>query len=167
MGAGILPVAFNGISLMFLLGKEQNNQWSDFGGSQKNVHEPTFNTAVREGHEELNGLLGCEYKLSLKIKNNYLMKYYHDRYTTYLFKTDFDNNLPKYFNNNYNFIRNTTPFLINKDNGLYEKKEINWFTIDEIYDLELRPFYKKIIFPIIENPEKIEMLLSPYSQAEL
>jgi hypothetical protein len=47
-----------------------------------------------------------------------------------------------------------------KHNGLYEKKKINWFTSQEIYNLELRPFYKKIIFKILQNEKKIEKLFA-------
>ena len=67
MGAGILPVSFNGVCMVFLLGKEHNNQWSDFGGSSLNKHETKFNTAIREGYEELSGLLGTEKELKEKV----------------------------------------------------------------------------------------------------
>ena len=63
MGAGILPASFNGICMVFLLGKEKNNCWSDFGGSSLNKYEPKFKTAIREGHEELSGLLGSQIEL--------------------------------------------------------------------------------------------------------
>ena len=151
MGAGILPIAFNGISLVFLLGKEQNNQWSDFGGSPNSKYESKFHTAIREGYEETNGLLGNNYELGLKVKNNLISHYSNDRYTTYLFNIEYDESLPIYFNNNYKFVKNNTPFLLTQNNGLYEKKEIRWFTEKEIYHIELRPFYKKIIYPILQN----------------
>lgn len=152
MGAGILPTSFNGICMVFLLGKEQNNQWSDFGGSCLNKYETKFKTAIREGHEELSGLLGSQKQLENLVENNYIEQYSSERYTTYIFNIDYDEMLPMYFNRNYEFIRNTTPNIIaTKDNGLYEKKEIKWFTVDEIYKLELRPFYREIIFPIINK----------------
>jgi len=52
MGAGILPISFNGVCMVFLLGKEHNNEWSDFGGTSLYKHETKFKTAIREGHEE-------------------------------------------------------------------------------------------------------------------
>ena len=156
MGAGILPMAFNGVCMVFLLGKEQNNEWSDFGGTSLNKHETTFNTALREGYEELSGLLGNPDKFKKQIINNYIGPYVEcsnsQRYTTYIFKIDYDEALVKYFNRNYDFVKRTTPSIINTlDNGLYEKKEIAWFTKEEIYDLNLRPFYKNIIYTIIDD----------------
>ena len=150
MGAGILPVSFNGVCMVFLLGKEHNNQWSDFGGSPLNKDESKFNTAIREGYEELSGLLGTEKELKEKVKNNFILKSNLDKYTTYMFNIDYDRNLPLYFNRNYNFVKNTSKDIItNKHNGLYEKKEIAWFTSEEIYKLNLRPFYRDIIFDIL------------------
>lgn len=153
MGAGILPVSFNGVCMVFLLGKEHNNQWSDFGGSSSlNKGETKFQTAIREGHEELSGLLGTRNELENLVKNNYIKQYSHERYTSYIFNIDYDPMLPIYFNRNYEFARNTTPnIIVAKNNGLYEKKEIKWFTVEEIYNLELRPFYRDIIFPIINK----------------
>ena len=58
MGAGILPVALYRGTLFLLLGQERNNNnlWSDFGGSSHKGEKP-FKTAIREGNEELNGFL--------------------------------------------------------------------------------------------------------------
>lgn len=161
MGAGILPIAYNGVSIILLLGQESNGQWSDFGGSQNNKYETKFETAIREGHEELSGLLGNEYEISKKIKSNFIQRINSDRYTTFAFKSEYDKNLPVYFNRNFNFVKNTTPYLINiEHNGLYEKIQIKWFTPQEIYNLELRPFYKNIIFKILQNEKKIEKLFN-------
>jgi hypothetical protein len=156
MGAGILPIAFNGVCMVFLLGKEQNNEWSDFGGTSLNVRESTFNTALREGYEELSGLLGSPDEFKKKIINNYVGPYIDcsnsQTYTSFIFETEYDEALIKYFNRNYDFVRRTTPNIINTlDNGLYEKKEIAWFTKEEIYKLKLRPFYKNIIYRLIDD----------------
>ena len=125
---------------------------SYFGGSSLNKNEPKFKTAIREGYEELSGLLGTKKELENLVKNNYIEQYSNDRYTSYIFNIEYDEPLPKYFNKNYEFVKNTTPSIINtNDNGLYEKKEIRWVTVDEIYKLEFRPFYRKIILPIVKN----------------
>ena len=62
MGAGILPVALYRGCIYLLLGQERNDLlWSDFGGSteiKNNTREYPFITAIREGGEELNGILG-------------------------------------------------------------------------------------------------------------
>ena len=156
MGAGILPIAFNGVCMVFLLGKEQNNEWSDFGGTSLNVGELTFNTALREGHEELSGMLGPPDKFKKQIINNYVGPYIDcsnsQTYTSFVFETEYDESLIKYFNRNYDFVKRTSPNIINdSDNGLYEKKEIDWFTKEEIYKLKLRPFYKNIIYSLIDD----------------
>lgn len=154
MGAGILPVSFNGMCMVFLLGREKNNQWSDFGGSPSNKNEPRFNTAIREGYEELSGLLGTQQELKNLVNTNYISSRTDTdgRYTTFMFNIEYDENLPLYFNRNYEFVKNTTPSIVDiHHNGLYEKKEIGWFSAKEICNLELRPFYRDIIFPIINN----------------
>ena len=152
MGAGILPISFNGICTVFLLGREQNNQWSDFGGSSLHKNEQKINTAIREGYEELSGLLGSKKQLENIVKNNHIDTHSSGRYTTYIFNIDYDERLPIYFNRNHLFVKNTTPdIIVGKHNGLYEKKEINWFTAEEIYSLDIRPFYRDIIYTIIKN----------------
>lgn len=159
MGAGILPVAFNGLSVVFLLGKESSGLWSDFGGSSKNIYEKKIKTAIREGYEEQNGLLGNQYEISMQIKQNFIGQYNNERYTTFAYKTDYDPKLPIYFRRNYNFVVNCTPSIVNiNHNGLYEKKEIKWFTSNEIYDLDIRPFYKNIIFKFLQDEKKIEKI---------
>ena len=158
MGAGILPVAFNGISLVFLLGKEHNNQWSDFGGSTAYTvkgAEPRFETAIREGYEETSGLLGSKNMIYSSVKKNLIKRYQIPRYSSYLYHVDFDNDLPYFFNLNYEFVRNTTPGI----NGLYEKKQIKWFTIREMQKLNFRPFYKNIIYNIIRDEKDIKKKL--------
>ena len=151
MGAGILPIAYNSFTIFYLLGKEQNNEWSDFGGSPNFKYESRFHTAIREGYEETNGFLGNKFELGKKVKNNLLGSYSNQRYTTYIFQQEYDELLPKYYNQNYNFVNENYPLIIKDKNGLYEKKEIGWFSKDEIYELELRPFYKNIIYPILNQ----------------
>ena len=58
MGAGILPVTIFKGTVFFLLGREKyhNNYWCDFGGSS-NINESIYDTAIREGYEELDGFL--------------------------------------------------------------------------------------------------------------
>ena len=63
MGAGILPVALHKGVLFLLMGQERkNNLWCDFGGTPNKKEKP-FETAIREGGEELNGFLGINEEL--------------------------------------------------------------------------------------------------------
>ena len=100
----------------FLLGKEyKNNYWCDFGGSSNNF-ESTFQTAIREGYEELDGFLGDKKNLENKVYNNLIKQYSIERYTTFLINVNYQeiNMLPYYFNNYRSFINRELT---------YEKKE--------------------------------------------
>ena len=63
MGASILPVTIYKGKLYFLFGKERPNDanpgWSDFGGGT-DAKESYMQTAIREGGEELTGVLGSD-----------------------------------------------------------------------------------------------------------
>ena len=162
MGAGILPVALYRGTLFLLLGKERNDLWSDFGGSATNK-EDIFKTAIREGCEELNGFLGTEDDLEIMVKKNSIMQIsFEDRektqrkiiYTTFLFNTKYDKNLPIYFNNVNKFAEIHLSDKVNKHhNGLFEKGEINWFSISELKEkkINMRPWYNPFIDSVIKN----------------
>lgn len=72
MGAGILPTCIYKNKLYFLFGKE--NKYADtpgfaeFGGGHDDK-ESHFETAIREGTEELTGFLGSEDELRKILKN--------------------------------------------------------------------------------------------------
>ena len=73
MGGGILPVSLQNGHLYFLLGKERgSNEWSDFGGSKEKGEIP-FQTAMREGTEELCGFLGHNTILKRRSKKIWLL----------------------------------------------------------------------------------------------
>ena len=65
MGGGILPVAFYKGKIYFLFSREYSKSknkkglWSDFGGSREKG-ETYEETAIREGHEESNYILGSK-----------------------------------------------------------------------------------------------------------
>jgi 8-oxo-dGTP pyrophosphatase MutT (NUDIX family) len=162
MGAGILPISVYRGEIYVLLGLERkNNLWCDFGGSP-NKGEPIFKTAIREGYEELNGILGSRTELEKLVNKNKVMKIEYDSYTSILFKTNFDNMLPIYFNNFNKYIernlsnRNVIDY---KHNGLFEKTKIKWFTlsyfIDEENKKKVRPHYVDILDSIIDNKKPI------------
>lgn len=162
MGAGILPVAKHANKLYFLLALDIfNNKWSDFGGKAiKN--ETIYDTAIREGYEEINGFFGNMNEFKKLVNNNLILKInkIDNSYTSYLVEIPYDNNLPYYFNNNSKFINNNFKELVNK-NGFFEKKEIKWFSINELKNNKYyRIFYKEIINIIIDNEKYINKLLN-------
>ena len=160
MGAGILPIALYRGTIFLLLGQERsNNLWSDFGGSSHKGERP-FKTAIREGAEELNGFLGDEEELEEEVKKNMVIKISYDKYTTYVYRTKYNSDLPKYFINNNKFIESKVQNIIkNNYNGLYEKKSIEWFSLNKFKDKktklqlleQIRPHYKEHINSIVKN----------------
>jgi|TARA_B110000444_G_scaffold42817_4_gene38713 hypothetical protein len=161
MGAGILPVALYKGTLYILLGQERYNSglWSDFGGSAHKYEKP-FKTAIREGTEELNGFLGSEEDMEKEVTQNMILTISYGKYTTYIYRTRYNSDLPKYFENNNKFIESQAKYLINdNENGLYEKITIGWFPINkfvnEQYKSMLRPHYLPHINSIIKNNKTI------------
>jgi 8-oxo-dGTP pyrophosphatase MutT (NUDIX family) len=151
MGAGILPICIINNKLLFLFGKDYNTKsWSDFGGRAEKG-ETDFDTAIREGAEELNGFLGSNTKLANLVKTNNLLTINYDNYKIYIFIIKFDKNLPYYFNSSSNFILDK---FSNKTipEGLFEKSEIRWFTYNDLKNQRnnFRLFYRPII-DIITN----------------
>ena len=141
IGGGIMPVALRNGLFVVLLGREREERlWADFGGSGEN-RESQFMTAIREGGEELNGYFGTGKRLNTLIRKNQIAEIkngekYDNRYASYLFKIPYSDELPQYFNNNDQFIREKIPHEIVRSkkthNGLFEKDEIRWFTVRDI-----------------------------------
>ena len=151
MGAGILPVAQDAQgNLHFLFGREvEDSRWGDFGGGRENS-ETQFETAIREGCEELDGFLGCEKALAKRVTNNFIGQVDVAQYRTYLFRVDYDRNLPGYFNSHHKFIKNRMPLAVG-NYGMFEKSQIKWFTTAELRKARssFRPFYRKILSEIL------------------
>lgn len=147
MGAGILPVAMHKNQLFFLFGKENKCTdtpgWSDFGGGKEEQERP-MTTAIREGYEELSGFLGSKSQLNTQVKNNLICSVESNRYTTFIFKADYCEMLPVYFNRNFRFMQKNAPHILSKK-GLYEKSEIKWMTTHEITQnrRQFRNYYDK------------------------
>lgn len=158
MGGGILPVAMHKNQLFFLFGKENSSAdtpgWSDFGGGKEGRERP-ITTAVREGYEELSGFLGSKSQVNMQVKNNLICSVESNRYTTFIFKADYCEMLPVYFNRNFKFMQKHAPHILSK-NGLYEKSEIKWFTANEIMQnrSQFRNYYDKEFLDSILAEEK-------------
>jgi hypothetical protein len=160
MGAGILPVTLYKGALFILVGQEKyNHLWSDFGG-KSNEGEKVIKTAIREGGEELNGLLGINDELKNKVLSNIILSISYDKYTTLVFKTYFDPQLPIYFDNINKFAETHLQDKIdNNNNGLFEKSEIKWIKISTLKNKKIkatfRPWYIPILDCIINKEEFI------------
>ena len=160
MPAGsILPVAIHHRELYFLFGKENPFEdsakgWSDFGGGCERNESP-FETAIREGSEELTGFLGDASRIRKMVRNPYKMS--HNDYHMFLFRMEYDEKLPIYYNQNHAFLwKRMDPQLLNQTK-LFEKIEIQWFTIQDMKKNKhlFRPFYRDMVDKIIDQEHLI------------
>ena len=161
MGGGLLPVAIKNNKVYFLFGKENELDdtpgWADFGGGHEQG-ETHFDTALREGSEEINGFLGSAEQLRKRVKKNKIATIKFKEYSTYIFKMDFDENLPTYYKNNYEFFSRYLPHIKHKkDNGLLEKAKIKWFSYEELKKekKDFRSFYQNIVDLVIKEEKSI------------
>jgi 8-oxo-dGTP pyrophosphatase MutT (NUDIX family) len=168
VGAGLLPAAVHKGVIYLLFGRENELNdtpgWADFGGGSK-LHESPLDVATREGSEELNGLLGSQSTLrKVAVKRKIAELKFHE-YTTIVFKTDYDEKLEQYYENNYRFFEKYLPGAKkNPHNGLLEKAEIKWFTFDELRKnrAKFRAFYRNMVDIILEHEDIIKSkLLKP------
>lgn len=150
VAASILPVAIYNNTLYFLFGLENEFEesapgWSDFGG-RVDGNETIYDAALREGKEELTGILGKETDIDALIKKGKLYQITHGTYHIHIFKIDYDLNLPKYYKNMHDFLWNT----LDKDTlhkTCFEKERIKWFSEKELIKKKgsFRHFYQDII----------------------
>lgn len=163
VAASILPITIHNNKLYFLFGKENPYEksakgWSDFGGRIEYKETP-FEAAIREGSEELTGFLGNKTQLQKLIRKNggtYKLKF--NDYHIHMFYIKYDENLITLFNQNHHFLWNNMDHKVLNNTKLFEKIEINWFSIDDMKkrQKEFRNFYQNIINLLIENIENIE-----------
>ena len=163
MGAGVLPVALYKGTLFLLLGQERhNNLWCDFGGGQHKGEKP-YKTAIREGTEELNGFLGDENDFETTVSNNFILSISFDKYTSYIFRTNYDKKLPQYFTNVNNFAEFHLKDKIEiKDNGLFEKKQIQWFPVSKFKEDRSRAMFREHYKPLLDSVLKNEKFIIKY-----
>lgn len=165
MGAGILPTCIYKNKLHFLFGKEHDYcdtpGWSDFGGGTDDS-ETYMQTAIREGGEELTGFLGSDADLSKMLKRNgtYKIDYKSDGHTNYrmhIFKMEYDQALPYYYNNNQRFLQKRLDPSIIKRTKIFEKAEIRWICIDDVKKMrkDFRIYFQNIVDMILEQEKNI------------
>lgn len=166
MGGSILPVTIHNNKVCFLFGKErdidENPGWSDFGGGT-DKGETLFQTACREGGEELTGFLGdsADIKKLLNKYGTYNIDYKSEGHTIYrchIFPLKYDEMLPYYYNNNQSFLQKRLDKKIIRDTKIFEKTQIKWFTFEDIkkHHNEFRSFYKNIVHLILGHRSAIE-----------
>jgi 8-oxo-dGTP pyrophosphatase MutT (NUDIX family) len=169
VGSSILPVAFHKNKLWFLFGKETTLDdtpgWSDFGGGMEKNETP-LESALREGSEELTGFLGDPSQLKKHIKTT-KNKIYHidhhfpntdNHYHVHIIQIPYDENLPKYYNQNHEFLWKRANKKYLKRTCLFEKINIKWFSPQDILKQrnQFRNFYREISDNILSQLPKIK-----------
>lgn len=161
-GSSVLPVTIHKGKLLFLFGKENPNEisakgFSDFGGGVEKG-EGIYETALREGGEELTGFLGDSEDIRKLIScNGGIYKISHNDYHCHLFYIPYDQNLVTYFNFNHRFLWERLDKNILSKSKLFEKIEIEWFTVQNIKKRlsEFRSFYRDIALKIVGKEKEI------------
>ena len=167
VAGSILPVTIHNGKLYFLFGKENPYEdsakgWSDFGGGCENNETP-YETAMREGGEELTGFLGDGPNLRKLIKQQggfYHIE--HNNYHVHMFFLHYDDNLPKYYNQNHKFLWERMDTKLLSKTKLFEKIEIKWFSEVELRTRrsQFRSFYSEIVDKIIGDFENIRAFMN-------
>jgi len=161
VAGSILPIAIHKNQLFFLFGCENPYEkdapgWSDFGGGVEQGETP-YDTAQREGAEELTGFLGCKDDIKKKLKNN-TYNLIHNDYHAHLFLMDYDPKLPTYYNNNHSFLWDRLDETFKRKSKLFEKCEIKWFSERELKTKrnKFRFFYRDILDKLREELPEIK-----------
>ena len=131
--AGILPYSFDQTGkLVFLLGKDNDGDWSDFGGrcEFKDQNNPK-NTASREFYEETLGAVlsvqECNDKMTeKKIESNTLNGSPYHMYLVYIDLVNYSDT----FNKISNFLK--YQFDSRSLTRVIEKVNIRWFSVDTL-----------------------------------
>ena len=159
--AGILPIAYHNGKVYFLFGREtkdvktrQSGLWSDFGGTREKG-ESLFYTAVREGYEETDGVLGNQKKIESLIENYQIDVINQGKYKIYMVMVPYNKALPKKFRMQYKKAKKKDMKLITEHNGLYEKDMIKWFSIETLKKNidNFRPWYRAVVKKLIKRFE--------------
>jgi 8-oxo-dGTP pyrophosphatase MutT (NUDIX family) len=168
-GSSILPVALHNNKLYFLFGKENSLEesapgFSDFGGGIEKGETP-FDTAVREGSEELTGFLGDPAKIKRHIKTTggaYAFTHTNAKnsaqnYTVHIVKYPYDADMTKYYNDNHRFLWSRMNRRFLKSTKLFEKIEIEWFSEDDLRRRmsEYRPFYREVVETLLQKMQEV------------
>jgi hypothetical protein len=173
-GAGILPTTIYKNKLYFLFGKENKYEdtapgFGDFGGGTDNK-ENYFDTAVREGCEELTGFLGSEQdvKKLLKKYGTYIIDCktsVGSIYRLHLFPLEYDEKLPFYYNNNQRFLQKRLYPNVIKNTKIFEKEEIRWICVDDL--LKMKKQFRFFYAPTLERLTREKKVIKEFVEKSL
>ena len=167
VASGFLPVTIYKNKILFLFGKEANNDdtpgWSDFVGGV-DTGESIYEGGLREFTEETTGFFGNTNDVrKLVKKKGGFYKFVHDTYNIHIFKLDYDEKLIDYYNKSHKFIYdNVKDHTFLKSTKIFEKIEMKWFSPQEMKKRrsEFRLFYQEILDKILKDLPKIKKFIS-------
>ena len=135
--AGVLPYSYDRKGkLVFLLGKEKNGTWSDWGGAVE-YGESGLNAAAREAYEESMGMLGSRSHIRQSISYLHRISLPSSaRAAMYLMHIPLDPLLETRFDAVWNYVkacdeRSSCP------KGWLEKSAAAWIRADRLFSLRL------------------------------
>ncbi len=174
--AGVLPYTFdqNG-KCFFLLGKDNDNDWSDFGGRcEFRDHNDPLNTASREFYEETLGAVNTIPEIYEKISQNNVIKIVSktlNQSPYYMYLVYIENlNYSESFVKTSNFLK--YHYSQNKQNNIskvIEKVSIRWVSMDTLLNCienkEAPISLRGVFFKTISNCKDQLMFLTPSSKS--
>jgi len=157
VAGSILPVCIYKNKLYFLFGEENKFEdsspgWADFGGGC-DANETPYQTALREGSEELTGFLGSPSDL----KKYDTLNFTHNDYHVFMIHVPYNETLVDCYNKNHDFLWKRMNNKLLAKSKFFEKQQIQWFSIDEMikHKKKFRHFYKEIVDILYQQQNQI------------
>ena len=162
--AGILPYFIKNKTIFFLLGKDINGKWSDFGGRSEVTDNGRWDiTASREFFEETIGsvmdiptaMTKLQLKKNLRIQDKTGSGY---PYYMYVIKVPYKDNYRHTFSASLALLRHINNYDNRIDHKYFEKTDIQWISVDVLEksiikdnEYPLRPMFKKTLESSIQK----------------
>ena len=135
--AGILPFSIKNNTIYFLLGKDIESRWSDFGGRSEGSDRGRWDTtATREFYEEsIGSVMDIKTMMSrLQYRKNYIRikgkTLNQSSYYMYVIRIPYKETYRQNFLSTLNFIKYSQEKF---DRKFMEKLDIQWVSLDTIY----------------------------------
>jgi 8-oxo-dGTP pyrophosphatase MutT (NUDIX family) len=157
VAGSILPVCIHNNKLYFLFGEENKFEdsspgWADFGGGCE-PNETPYQTALREGSEELTGFLGSPSDL----KKYDTLKFTHNDYHVFMIHVPYNETLVDCYNKNHDFLWKRMNNQLLAKSKLFEKQQIRWFSVNEMMKnkKKFRHFYRDMVDILYQQQHQI------------
>ena len=152
--AGVMLLGWNGSEICVILGKDQYNAYSDYGG-KADIQDgglPSL-TAARDMYEETLGIFFTQFEIAHMIHNGPCIQsrsYTNKPYYMYILWIDYDTSYNVQFNTVFNYV-SAIPGISHQ---FKEKKYITWFTLDEILNTKSKVPLRNVFFKTLQNNKR-------------